>query len=108
MTWEHTERKEMEEAFKRQASKVDEVLQQNQELGACLVDLEKLWLVEEQFTMELRRHIKALQVCLFPGGVIPLLTTNISRTRSTSVGFLGVGKFPLRYVQRYLQPRSWC
>ena len=74
---EHAERKEMEEAFKRQAEKVDAVLQQNQELAIHLIDVEKLWVAEEQFTMELRGCIKALQVRLFPGGVIPLLTTNV-------------------------------
>jgi len=106
VTREHAEHKEMEEAFKRQASKVDEILQQNQELGACLVDLEKLWLAEEQFTMELCGCVEALQVCLFPGGIIPLLITNVSRTRSASVDFLGVGKFPSRYIQCYLQPHQ--
>ena len=68
VTREHAERKEMEEAFKRQASKVDEVLQQNQELSVRLFDLEKLWVAEEQFTTELRGCVEALQVCLFPWG----------------------------------------
>jgi len=61
----------MEEAFKKQASDMADVLQQNRELSNCLVELEKLWLAEEQFTMELHGHVEALQVCLFPGGVIP-------------------------------------
>jgi len=74
---ERAERKEMEEAFKRQAEKVDTVLQQNQELAVRLINVEKLWVAEEQFTVELRGRIEALQVCLFPGGVIPLLTTNV-------------------------------
>ena len=64
---ERAERKEIEEAFKRQALKVDEVLQQNQELGVRLVDLEKLWVAEEQFTVELRGCVEALQVHLSPG-----------------------------------------
>jgi len=51
----------MEDAFKRQAEKVDQVLQQNQELAVRLVDLEKLWVAEEQFTMELRRRVEVLQ-----------------------------------------------
>jgi len=61
VTQERAERKEMEEAFKRQALKVDEVLQQNQELVVRLFNLEKLWVAEEQFTMELRGHVEALQ-----------------------------------------------
>jgi len=93
---ERAERKEMEEAFKRQAEKVDAVLQQNQELVVHLTDLEKLWCAEEQFTMELRGRVEALQVRLFPGSDLSLLITNILRTRSASVDFLGVGKFPLR------------
>jgi len=45
-----------------QASKVEEVFQQNRDLSQCLVDLEKLWCAEEQFTMELRGRVEALQV----------------------------------------------
>jgi len=71
VTRERTEHKEMEDAFKVQAAKLDEMFQQHQEVGACLLDLEKLWVVEEQFTMELRGRVKALQVHLFPGGDIP-------------------------------------
>jgi len=52
----------MEDAFKKQASNVEEILHQNQELGQHLFDLEKLWLAEEQFTMELCGHVEALQV----------------------------------------------
>jgi len=51
----------MEEAFKRQASNVEDVLCQNQELVIHLVDLEKLWVAEEQFTMELHGRVEALQ-----------------------------------------------
>jgi len=61
----------MEDAIKMQASKVDKILQQNQELGACLINLEKLWIAEEQFTTELRGRVKVLHVHLFPGGDIP-------------------------------------
>ena len=96
MTRERAEHKEMEEAFKRQASNVDEVVQQNRELGAHLVDLEKLWLAEEQFTMELCGCVEALQVHLSLWGVFPLLMTNILRIRSASVGCLGPGRFLLR------------
>ena len=45
-----------------QASKVEEVFQQNQDLSQRLVDLEKLWVEEERFTMELRGRVEALQV----------------------------------------------
>jgi len=71
VTHERNEQKEMEDAFKRQASNVEEVIRQNQDLAQHLFDLEKLWLAEEQFTMELRGRIEALQVRLFPGGDIP-------------------------------------
>ena len=53
----------MEKAFITQASKVEEVFQQNRDLSQHLVDLEKLWCAEEQFTMELRGRVEALQVC---------------------------------------------
>jgi len=75
---------------------VDEVLQQNQELAVRLVDVEKLWVAEEQFTMELRGHVEALQVRLFPGDDLPLLTTNMFRIRSASVAYLEPGTFPSR------------
>jgi len=52
----------MEDAFKRQASNVEEVLRQNQDLAQRLFELEKLWLAEEQFTMELRGRVEVLQV----------------------------------------------
>jgi len=78
-----------------QAAKVEEVFQQNRDLSQRLVDLEKLW-VEEKFTMELRGRVEVLQVCLFPGGDIPWLTTNVSRIRSASVACLGVRRFLLR------------
>jgi len=61
VTQEHNECKEMETAFMGQASKVEEVFQQNRDLAQRLVDLEKLWL-EEKFTMELRGCVEALQV----------------------------------------------
>jgi len=51
----------MEDAFKRQASNMEDVLHQNQKLGEHLFDLEKLWLAEK-FTMELHGHVEALQV----------------------------------------------
>jgi len=54
VTRERNEQKEMETAFIAQASKVEEVFQQNWDLSQCLVDLKKLWLEEERFTMELR------------------------------------------------------
>jgi len=56
----------MGDAFKRQASNVEEVIRQNQDLAQRLFELEKLWLAEEQFTMELRGRIEVLQVRLFP------------------------------------------
>jgi len=73
VTRERAEHKEMEDAFKRQALDVEKVLRQNQELGVCLVDLEKLWLAEEQFTMELRGRVEALQVHWFLWGVCTLV-----------------------------------
>ena len=62
MIRERNERKEMEDAFKRQASNVEEVLRQNQDLVQRLFDLEKLWMAEEQFSMELRGRVEVLQV----------------------------------------------
>jgi len=49
---------------------MDNVIHQNRELGDRLVELEKLWLAEEQFTMELCGRVEALQVCLFLRGVL--------------------------------------
>jgi len=51
----------MEDAFKKQALDMDDVIWQNKELSNCLVELEKLWLAEEQFTMELCGCVEALQ-----------------------------------------------
>jgi len=79
-----------------QASKVEEVFQQNRDFAQCLVDLKKLWLEEERFTVELRGRVEVLQVRLFPGGDIPWLTPNISRIRSASLAFLEVGRSPSR------------
>jgi len=79
-----------------QASKVEEVFQQNRDLSQRLADLEKLWVEEEKFTTELRGRVEVLQVRLFPGGDIPWLTTNVSRIRFASVACLGVGRFLLR------------
>jgi len=45
-----------------QASKVEEVFQQNRDLAQHLVDLEKLWVEEEKFTVELRGRVEVLQV----------------------------------------------
>jgi len=45
-----------------QASKVEEVFQQNRDLAQRLSDLEKLWCAEEQFTIELCGRIESLQV----------------------------------------------
>jgi len=53
VTRERNERKEMEKVFMTQASKVEEVFQQNRDLSQCLVDLEKLWVEEEKFTRDL-------------------------------------------------------
>jgi len=55
-----------------QASKVEEVFQQNRDLSQRLVDLEKLW-VEEKFTMELRGRVEALQVRWSLWGVCTLI-----------------------------------
>jgi len=63
----------MEEAFKKQALDMDDVIRQNQELGDRLVELEKLWVAEEQFTMELRGHVEALQVRSFLWGSCTLI-----------------------------------
>ena len=62
-------------------------------------------MAEEQFTMELHGRVEALQVCLFPGSVIPLLTTNVSRIRSASVDYPGAGRFLLRYL---VVPELFC
>jgi len=79
-----------------QASRVEEVFQQNQDLSQRLVDLEKLWCAEEQFTMELCGRVEALQVCWSLWGVCTLIEINILRTRSVSVACLGVRRFPSR------------
>ena len=93
MTRERNERNEMEKAFMTQASKVEEVFQQNRDLAQRLVDLEKLWVEEERFTMELRGRVEALQVrCPF-GVFVPLLMTNVPRIRSASVACPGVRRF---------------
>jgi len=63
----------METAFIAQALKVEEVFQQNQDLAQRLVDLEKLWLEEEKFTVELRGRIEALQVRWSLWGVCSLI-----------------------------------
>jgi len=52
----------MEVAFLRQATRMEEVHSQNQDLAQRLFDLEKLWLAEEQFTAELRGWVEVLQV----------------------------------------------
>ena len=105
MHWERAERKEMEEAFKRQAEKVDVVLQQNQELVVRLIDLEKLWVAEEQFTMELRGRIEALQVRSPLWGSCTLMMTNISRTRPASADWRQARRFLLRYL---VVPEPFC
>jgi len=63
----------MEKAFMAQASKVEEVFQQNRDLAQRLTDLEKLWCAEEQFTMELRGRVESLQVPWFLWGVCNLI-----------------------------------
>jgi len=86
----------MEEAFKRQWEKIEQVLQQNQELAVCLVDVEKLWVAEEQFSTELHGHIEALQVRWLLQGVCTPVADQHLRIRSASVGLLEAGRFPLR------------
>jgi len=86
----------MEEAFKRQALDINNVICQNKELGDHLADVEKLWLAKEQFTIELHGRVEVLQVHSSLRGVIPLLMTDILRIRSASVGCLGLGRFLLR------------
>jgi len=66
----------MEEAIKKQALDMDNVIRQNRELGNCLVKLEKLWVAEEQFTMELRGRVEALQVRSFLQGVLASFVDN--------------------------------
>ena len=78
MTRERNERREMEKAFMAQASKVEEVFQQNKDLSQCLVDLEKLWMEEERFTMELRGRVEALQVRWSLWGVCALIDDQCS------------------------------
>jgi len=72
VTRERKERGEMEKAFMTQASRVEEVFQQNRDLSQRLVDLETLW-VEEKFTMELRGRVEALQVRWSFWGVCTLI-----------------------------------
>jgi len=52
----------MEEAFKRQALELEDIVHQNRELGDCL---ERLELVQDQRYVELRGRIEVLQVHLF-------------------------------------------
>ena len=73
MTRERKERGEMEKAFMTQAAKVEEVCQQNRDLSQRLVDLEKLWVEEEKFTMELRGRVEVLQVRWSLWGVCTLI-----------------------------------
>jgi len=61
-----------------QASKVEEVFQQNRDLAQCLMDLEKLWCAEEQFTMELRGCVESLQVRWSLWGVCTLIDDQCS------------------------------
>jgi len=96
VTREHNERREMEKAFITQASKVEEVFQQNRDLAQRLVDLEKLWVEEERFTVELRGRVEALQVRSPLWGSCTLMIMNVSRTRSASVGCLEARRFPSR------------
>jgi len=56
-----------------QASKVEEVFQQNRDLSQRLVDLEQLWVEEEKFTMELRGRVEVLQVRWSLWGVCTLI-----------------------------------
>ena len=70
MTRERNEHREMEMAFIAQASKVEEVFRQNRDLSQRLVDLEKLWLEEEKFTMELHERVESLQVRWFLLGYV--------------------------------------
>jgi len=56
-----------------QASKVEEVFQQNRDLSQRLVDLKKLWVKEERFTMELHGRVEALQVHWSLWGVCTLI-----------------------------------
>jgi len=80
-----------------QASKVEEVFQQNRDLSQRLVDLEKLWCAEEQFTMELHGRVEVLQVRWHLWGVCTLIDVQHSfRIRSASVGCLGARRFLLR------------
>jgi len=73
VTRERNERREMEKAFMTQASKVEEVFQQNRDLSQRLVDLGKLWMEEEKFTMELRGRVEVLQVRWSLWGVCTLI-----------------------------------
>jgi len=68
----------MEKAFMTQASKVEEVFRQNRDLSQRLVDLEKLWLEEEKFTMELRGRVEVLQVRWHLWGVCTLIDDQCS------------------------------
>ena len=56
-----------------QASKVEEVFQQNRDLSQRLVDLEKLWVEAERFTMVFRGRVEILQVRWSLWGVCTLI-----------------------------------
>ena len=72
-----------------QASKVEEVFQQNRDLSQRLVDLEKLWMEEEKFTMELRGRVEVLQVRWSLWGVCTLIDDQRSLGPDLQVRFVG-------------------
>jgi len=78
VTRERNEHREMEKAYMAQASKVEEIFMQNQDLSQCLVDLEKLWLATDQFSMELCGRVEVLQVQWLLWGVCTLVADQCS------------------------------
>ena len=71
-----------------QAAKVEEVFQQNRDLSQRLVDLEKLWVEEEKFTMELRGRVEVLQVHWSLWGVCTLIDDQRSLGPDPQVRFV--------------------
>jgi len=83
---------------------MDDIVHQNRELGDCLEQMEAMWEKQEHFSVELCRRIEMLQVHLFPRGYSVVIITNVLRIRPASVGWMEVGRFPLKHVQRCLLP----
>jgi len=84
----------MEDAFKRQSAKVNEILWQNEGLAVRLFDLEQLWVKEEKFTAELRGRVEVLQVRWHLWGFCAFTDDQRLRISSASVGCLEAERCP--------------